>query len=287
MRRALRRLSVLAVLVTMVGTSCSGEIPTSMQLGDREEWIAGFDDQGYGACLYDRLVEQVSPGDMAIHLEYLDDPPTTTPESVVAARSQCVREVGLDYSDQFEQRFIPSCESVPGQPPGFCECLAAQLRLTVPYADYYDEQQKASTSPGYISPVLAEASAPCAEGLEYGFGSDGAFIAAADAVCAETAAYLDETADPDPAENVRISVRAFTQMIDELRNLSVADEVRPEVEAWLVLWDAYVQVGERYADALERGAPEDEIDAIGDEGDLPFAALQTIAEENDMPSCSF
>jgi hypothetical protein len=76
-------------------------------------------------------------------------------------------------------------------------------------------------------------------------------------------------------------------MTIDLEGLPVADDARDELDAWLLLWEAYIQIGDRYADAIAADRSQSEIDAIADEAALPQAALRAFADENGLPSCGF
>ena len=121
---------------------------------------------------------------------------------------------------------------------------------------------------------------------------DPGFARQADRVCAKELPPLraDLTDDePREPEEVAPTIEARADSLDELVRTLKAVEVqldaRPEVDAWLGDWDAYIDVGRRYADALREGDP-DQYSAVANEGLEPQARISAFARVNGFESCA-
>lgn len=121
---------------------------------------------------------------------------------------------------------------------------------------------------------------------------DAAFARQAERVCAKELPPLRaDLTDDEPREpgEVAPTIEARADSLDELVRALKAVEVQPdsrsEVEAWLGDWDAYIDVGRRYAEALREGDP-DRYSAVADEGLAPQARISAFARTNGFESCA-
>ena len=190
-------------------------------------------------------------------------------------------EWGLGYSEQSRIDFVDTCGR-DGVPASFCECWYEEIEATLAFYDFYSQLQG-----NLVSEELVALSAPCVqpEDREAAIIPDSAFVEAANAACEATALQLATRSDPLPAENVRILVEEFRQLVEELRALPVTDEAQPSVTRWLAVWDNFNDLGEQYADDL--AAASNEFVEMGENADALDAVLRAIAHENGMPACGF
>ena len=123
------------------------------------------------------------------------------------------------------------------------------------------------------------------------FFDDTAFIGAADAVCAQSQAKIDE--QQPPGEDATLEQRAVTvervasilaDMARSLRALPVDDVDAPAAGRWLDELDTFVAVGPRYAAAIRSG-DERHAEDVGNEGDAPNHRFNATARENDIDHC--
>jgi hypothetical protein len=88
------------------------------------------------------------------------------------------------------------------------------------------------------------------------------------------------------AANVDATAGTLEQTGAQLRALPVSTTNRPSVVGWLDRWDAYTNVGRRYAEALRAGN-EHEYTRIAQAGNDPSRDVYLFAHANGMPACSF
>lgn len=122
--------------------------------------------------------------------------------------------------------------------------------------------------------------------------ADQTFARRAEQLCARELPPLradladDETREPaEVAPTVVARADSLDQMVAGLRDVPVAPGDRAAVNEWLDDWDAYVQVGRRYAAALKDGDP-DRYSAVADEGLEPQRRISAFARANGFDSCA-
>lgn len=124
--------------------------------------------------------------------------------------------------------------------------------------------------------------------------TDTAWISAADRVCGDRIAKLQEQrdeeskADDDEAANAARIGRAadgLTKVVADLRELRPNAANRAEVDAWLDQWDKFIEAGRDYAAALRRGDP-DEYREVAKRGQDPAEAIRTFAFRNRIANCN-
>lgn len=124
---------------------------------------------------------------------------------------------------------------------------------------------------------------------------DREFTRQADAACRRTLPDLREDRPRRPRDvgddqalgrRVGRTADRLDALADEIRGLPVAAADQAEVARWLADWDAYVEVGHRYAEALERRERE-RYQAIEQDGNAVSRRLFRFARANDMPACIF
>lgn len=118
------------------------------------------------------------------------------------------------------------------------------------------------------------------------------FVAAAEKVCARQLPPLRaDVSDDTPREPGEVAptvarrADALDELVADLRELELDESARAAVEEWLDDWDHYVDVGRRYAEALNSGDPE-RYSRVADEGAGPQARISAFARTNDMESCA-
>ena len=121
---------------------------------------------------------------------------------------------------------------------------------------------------------------------------DPAFAERAERICAEELPPLRaDLADDEPREpgevapTVEARAASLESLVRSLREVDVRPGARGEVDAWFSDWDRYVDVGRRYADALEAGDPKVYAE-VADEGLAPQARISAFARANGFKSCA-
>lgn len=134
--------------------------------------------------------------------------------------------------------------------------------------------------------------AACGGGVDAPRIDDAAFASKAERICAADLPPLradltdDEPREPDDiAPTIEERAGSLERLVRTLRGLEVQPAARAEVDSWLADWDAYVDVGRRYARALRDGDP-DEYSAVADEGLEPQARISAFARTNGFKSCA-
>jgi hypothetical protein len=124
------------------------------------------------------------------------------------------------------------------------------------------------------------------------FFDDKAFIRAADSVCAQSQAKIDE--QQPPGEDATLEQRAtsvervasiLTDMARSLRGLPVDDIDAAAADRWLDELDTFVGVGPRYAAAIRSGDARRAED-VGNEGDSPNHWFNVTARANGIDHCA-
>lgn len=121
------------------------------------------------------------------------------------------------------------------------------------------------------------------------------FARQADAHCARALPPLrrdrperpeDAADEPALAGRVERTADRLRQLADELRALPVAPGDQADVERWLADWDAYSDIGQRFADALRRRDAE-AYESVSAQGNTVSRRLFLFARANGMPRCVF
>ena len=149
-----------------------------------------------------------------------------------------------------------------------------------------------------LSPALvlglcgALLAAGCGAELEAPRIDDSAFARRAEKICADELPPLradlsdDEPREPaEVAPMVRDRAESLEAVVGALRDVPVQTEAQPDVSRWFSDWERYVEVGRRYADALEEGDP-DRYSAVAEEGLEPQARISAFARVNGFKSCA-
>ena len=124
--------------------------------------------------------------------------------------------------------------------------------------------------------------------------SDPQFEAAANALCTEKVRPLAEqrrssgdSADDGPRANARKIERVADKLeaaVADLRALEHRPRNAGEIDAWLAEFDAYIEAGRNYADALRTG-DEAVYTKADDEAVEPLAAISRFARANRIDAC--
>lgn len=132
----------------------------------------------------------------------------------------------------------------------------------------------------------------CGGGVDAPRVDDPTFARHAERICAKDLPPLRaDLSDDEPREpeEVAPTIEARAESLEGLVGTLKAVEVQPgaqdEVESWLADWDAYIDVGRRYAKALRGGDP-DQYSAVADEGLAPQARISAFARTNGFKSCA-
>lgn len=132
----------------------------------------------------------------------------------------------------------------------------------------------------------------CGGGTDAPRIDDAKFARRAEEICAEALPPLradladDEAREPaEVAPTIEARAASLEELVDELRAVEAEPQARVEVESWLADWDAYVDVGRRYATALRGGDP-DRYSAVSEEGLAPQARISAFARTNGFKSCA-
>lgn len=125
---------------------------------------------------------------------------------------------------------------------------------------------------------------------------DPEFIRQAGVVCDKTLPALKENR-PEPREDTGTADN-FGDRIDkvaddlaavaaDLRKVPVATPVeQAQVDGWLDDWDAYIELGHRYADAV-RAENQDLQDKVGAESQATSKQIFVFAKANELDRCTF
>lgn len=139
---------------------------------------------------------------------------------------------------------------------------------------------------------LALMTAACGGGTVAPRIDDPEFAQRAEQICAKDLPPLradlsdDEPREPDEvAPLIEARSESLDNLVDDLKAIEVQPEARPEIQSWFTDWDAYVEVGRRYATALEEGDP-DRYSAVAEEGAGPQARISAFARANGFKSCA-
>jgi hypothetical protein len=124
--------------------------------------------------------------------------------------------------------------------------------------------------------------------------TDPKFAAAANALCKAKIRPLAEVRRPsrdDGSDTPKNNAKKIDQVADKLAAAVVELRALPhrpandaEIESWLAEFDAYVEAGRTYADALRTGN-EETYTAADDAGVAPLKAISDFARANHIDSC--
>lgn len=120
---------------------------------------------------------------------------------------------------------------------------------------------------------------------------DTRFIRAAEAVCADASAKINDRKPPgadasleERAASVERVAGHLSDMARRLRALPVSAEDAAAVGRWLDELDTFNAVGRRFAAAIRSG-DERRAEQVGNEGDAPNGAFNATARANDIDHC--
>ena len=121
---------------------------------------------------------------------------------------------------------------------------------------------------------------------------DPAFAERAERICAEQLPPLRaDLADDEPREPAEVAptvearAESLDSLVGSLREVEVRSGARAEVDEWFSDWERYLDVGRRYAEALEAGDPKVYAE-VADEGLAPQARISAFARANGFKSCA-
>ncbi|MGH9152916.1 MAG: hypothetical protein ACRD03_11070, partial [Acidimicrobiales bacterium] len=124
--------------------------------------------------------------------------------------------------------------------------------------------------------------------------ADVGFTDRADAVCADALPRLradrpeirEDTGTPEEfAARIERAADGLAGVAGDLRALPMDAADAAEVDRWLDDWDAYVEVGRRYAERVRAG-DEDATEEVESEGSRISTRIFVFARSNGMPSCA-
>jgi hypothetical protein len=121
---------------------------------------------------------------------------------------------------------------------------------------------------------------------------DPQFVRAAGAECGRAIPPLrPDLHDKSPKKESEVAATVddratrLHDLVSVLRGLPVTTDAQSAVGAWLADWDAYVDLGHRYATALRGGDPKVQA-RVASEATAPLRRISAFARANGMPACA-
>lgn len=123
--------------------------------------------------------------------------------------------------------------------------------------------------------------------------NDPAFERAAVAICEKDIPKLravrreedtEDDLEEETADQVDDVAGKLAAMVDRLEAIDVRPADKPEVDAWFLAYDDFVEAGRNYAAALRRGN-EEEYNRVDDQAVEPLERIRDFARANRMDAC--